>query len=246
MPPSNNDLSTQISASLLSRYNLPVSPVWLGNFVSTIRTPHPPFPALTSTAQFRLLASDFTESLSKTNPTSLLPIDVNVTTMKESRLTGNVPCQVLDVEDIGSSKWSQIEAIERIERGEEIRGREVVRTLPAEDTDGPGGSSVQGAVGAKSYGPHRIWLQDARGTKVVAFEKQKVQRLGIGDDGMNIGMKVVLKEGTIIRRGVVMLIPRTVVVLGGKIEAWDKGWKEGRKERLLRTITQARNQVGNG
>jgi hypothetical protein len=37
--------------------------------------------------------------------------------------------QVLDIEDIGTSLWSQIEAIERVERGEAIHGREIVRTI---------------------------------------------------------------------------------------------------------------------
>jgi RecQ-mediated genome instability protein 1 len=36
-----------------------------------------------------------------------------------------------------------------------------------------------------------------------------------------------------VRRGVVMLEPGNVQVVGGKLEALDKAWKEGRKERLV-------------
>ncbi len=236
--PSTDALATQISTAILARHNLPVSPTWLAPFLSTTRTPPPPLPALTSTAQFRLLASDFTTSLSTANPTTLLPSDVNDPNVKERKLVGNVPVQVLDVEDIGSSKWSQIEAIERIERGEEVRGREVIRTLPNEAAEGTGENPAPAGAGnvAKSSGPHNLLLQDAKGTKVVAFEKTRVPKLGLGDEGMSIGMKVVLKAGSVVRRGVVILGPENVVVLGGKVEVWDNSWREGRKGRLKRAV----------
>jgi RecQ-mediated genome instability protein 1 len=53
---------------------------------------------------------------------------------------------------------------------------------------------------------------------------------------MSIGMKVVLKPGTIVARGVVLLEPATVVVLGGKIEALHKSWLENRKKDLKAAI----------
>jgi RecQ-mediated genome instability protein 1 len=152
---------------------------------------------------------------------------------------------VLDVEDIGASKWSQVEAIERVERGEEVRGREVIRVLPAEareegpGEENPGGPNVAASSAGKAAGGrHRYVLQDAKGTKVVAFESVRIPQLGLGDEGVSIGVKVVLKAGTLVRRGTVMLGPENVVVLGGKVEAWDKAWKEGRKERLKRAVEQ--------
>lgn len=237
MPPSDAT-AAQISALLLARHNLPVSPTWLSAILSTSRTPLPPVPALTSTAHFCLLASDFCTSLSTANPATLLPQDINDPNVQERRLAGNVPVQVLDVEDIGSSKWSQIEGIERVERGEEVRGREVIRTLPVEVGEGTGEGPAPAVPGAsvRSTGPHKLLLQDARGTKVVAFEKARVPKLGLADDGFSIGMKVVLRAGSVVRRGVVMLIPESVVVLGGKVEVWDKSWREGRKGRLTRAL----------
>ncbi|KAI5293671.1 hypothetical protein KEM55_006900, partial [Ascosphaera atra] len=52
-------------------------------------------------------------------------------------------------------------------------------------------------------------------------------------NGMKIGMKLVLRD-ILVARGMALLEPRNVTVLGGKIEAKDKAWREGRKETLLR------------
>ena len=238
---SSEALAAQIAVGLQARHGLSVNHTWLAAILPTTRTPPPPVPSLISTAHFRLLASDFTISLSTTNASTLLPVDVNDPNVKERKTAGGVPVQVLDIEDIGTSRWSQIEAIERVERGEEVRGREVIRTLPAEAGEGPGDNpapaSAAGGAG-KSAGPHKYLLQDARGTKVVAFEKVRVPRLGLGDDGVSIGMKIMLKTGCVVRRGVLLLAPENVTVLGGKVETWDKTWKEGLKERLRRAVEQ--------
>src|SRR5436305_3024188 len=239
-------LAAQISATLQTRHNLSINLTWLVAILSTSRTPLPPLPALTSTAHFRLLTSDFTTSLSTSNASTLLPTDISDSNIKERKLAGNVPLQVLDVEDIGTSKWSQVEAIERVERGEEVRGREIIRTLPAEGEENRGGADAAAAAAASSAagkaagGRHRYVLQDARGTKVVAVENVRIPQLGLGEEGVSIGIKVVLKADTLVRRGTVMLGPENVVVLGGKVEAWDKAWKEGRKERLKRAVEQER------
>ncbi|KNG90007.1 putative RecQ-mediated genome instability protein [Aspergillus nomiae NRRL 13137] len=120
----------QIAAQLLSSKSLPVSAAWLSNFIdSTAHQRNVPLSALTQTALFRILASDFRDSLSTRTPSSLLPVDVLDPTVQERRLQSLIPVQVLDIEDIGASLWSQVEAIERVERGEAIRGREIVRTI---------------------------------------------------------------------------------------------------------------------
>jgi RecQ-mediated genome instability protein 1 len=234
-------LTAQVAAALYARHGLAANPRWLASIVTTTRTPAPPLAALASTAHFRLLNADITAALSASHPTATLPPDISDVNVKERKLAGNVAVQVLDVEDVGASKWSQVEAIERVERGEEVRGREVIRALPAEAGEGGPGEENPGVAAASSAGKaaggrHRYVLQDAKGTKVVAFENVRVPQLGLGDEGVSIGMKVVLKSDTLVRRGTVMLGPENVVVLGGKVEAWDKAWKEGRKERLKRAV----------
>ncbi|EXJ94677.1 hypothetical protein A1O1_03074 [Capronia coronata CBS 617.96] len=285
-------LHTQLSTSLQIRHNLPVNPQWLTDFLSSRGPTPPPFPALLSTAHFRILASDITTSLRPVSAGDVLPPDVSDVNVKERRLAGTVIVQVLDVLDVGSSKWSQVEAIERVENGEEIRGREVIRTVDVmeEGDDGSGGidpaATSGGGVGARpsgrtngttattttstatansgyaanpnklSLGPHKLLLQDARGTKVLAFELVRVPGIGLSisasaarpsatsngarantipteDPGMFIGCKILLKPGTVVRRGMAMLTPENCVLLGGKLEAWDRKWKEERKQRLI-------------
>jgi hypothetical protein len=73
---------------------------------------------------------------------------------------------------------------------------------------------------------------------VVTLEKVRVLKVGLSDDGMSVGMKTMLKVGSVVRRGVVMLAPENVNVLGGKVGTWDKIWRDGRMERLKRALEQ--------
>jgi len=134
----------------------------------------------------------------------------------------------MDIEDIGRSRWSQVEALEAQERGETTKGREVVRVLPAED----GGEAAAGGSAAggqsSSAGPHKLLLQDAKGTKVYGLEVRGIQGVSVG---MSIGAKLILRDFEV-ARGVIMLEPRCVEVLGGKVDAWDRKWREERKKIL--------------
>ncbi|KAJ4651967.1 hypothetical protein HRR91_004991 [Exophiala dermatitidis] len=237
-------------------------------------------PALLSTAHFRILTSDITTSLRPTNSAEVLPADISDITVKERRLAGPVITQVLDVIDVGSSKWSQVEAIERVERGEEVRGREVIRTVddgndedavsaaPAPAARATTTSNTRSTATATSLGPHKLLLQDAKGTKVLAFEVVKVPGIGVStaasasasvsaqqqqqgsnrsmveDPGMAIGCKILLKPGTVVRRGMVMLKPEDCVVIGGKVDAWDRKWKEERKKNLTMLLNRENGIVG--
>ena len=136
--------------------------------------------------------------------------------------------QVLGVEDISKSRWQQIEAIEAIERGEGTKGREIIRVVATEDADG-----VQGGL-QKSRGVHKLLLQDAAGVCVHGLEMKAVEGVAVG---MGIGCKIQLRDATV-ARGMVMLEPKSVTIIGGKIEALHKAWKEGRKAALRRGIEE--------
>ncbi|GAQ46596.1 hypothetical protein AtubIFM55763_001930 [Aspergillus tubingensis] len=227
---------SQITTHLLTTKSLPVSPTWLTTFLTSTTTSRTiPLSALTQTALFRILTSDIRDSLSTTNPSTLLPADIFDPTIQERRLNGPIPLQVLDIEDIGTSLWSQVEAIERVERGEAIRGREIVRTVNVgEDSEETNhNNAAGGGGGGDSTGPHRLILQDAAGTRAVGVEFARVNGIGLGK--LAIGAKVVVRDVTV-ARGLVMLTPESCVVLGGKIEGLDVQWREGRKERLLGRI----------
>lgn len=243
-----------IRSHLLTSKSLPVSATWIANFFASIsqNQQRASLSALTQTAVFRILASNFTESLSTSSPATLLPRDISDPAIQERRIPGPVPVQVLDIEDIGTSLWSQVEKIEQVERGETIRGREIVRSVNVDGGDSesntnnnnnttPSGNTV-------GHGPHRLVLQDSMGNKVVAMELKDIP--GIAIDKISIGAKLVLKN-TIVGRGMILLTPDTVTLLGGKIEAMDTLWRKTRKERLLGKIQnlegeQRQNGANNG
>ncbi|KAL4901387.1 hypothetical protein BDW74DRAFT_181955 [Aspergillus multicolor] len=236
------DIQDQLNAQLQSK-SLPVSSAWLSTFLSTGTQQRTPLPALTKTALFRLLNTDFRESLTPHSPTSILPVDIFDPTVQERRLTGPIPLQVLDIEDIGTSIWNQVEAIERIERGEAVRGREIVRTVNVGDEQ-DGNTRANNAAGNanagaptnanESNGPLRLILQDAKGTRAVGIEMTHIN--GVAIEKLPIGSKLLLKNATV-ARGMILLTPESVTILGGKIEAMDSAWKAGRKARLLEKIT---------
>jgi RecQ-mediated genome instability protein 1 len=140
---------------------------------------------------------------------------------------------VLDIEDIGYSRWSQVEAIEAKERGETTKGREIVRVVPGEE----GGPQEHPTTDSK--GPFKLLLQDAKGVKVYAFDLSGIPGI---NTNMSMGAKLLLRNCDV-RRGVIMLEPGSVQILGGKIEALDKAWKAGRKDRLM-NAARAEGEAG--
>lgn len=221
---------TQTLTTFLTARHLPPSTAWLDTCLSSIR-PTTPLPALQQTVLFRLLVSDLTTSLAST--AASLPTNIPSATAKEARLPTSVVFQVLDMEDVGSSRWSQVEAIDARERGESTRGREVIRVVPVVGENGVAETSAPSA----SSGPHKLLLQDVRGGKIYAFENSRIEGFAIGSLG--IGGKVLVKAGAIVARGVLMLNAKDVEVLGGRVEAWDEAWGEKRREVLRERVGAA-------
>lgn len=188
------------------------------------------------TVKTRLLASDLTtpglldpESI----PTISLPSGITNPAIRETRLSRHVYVQVADIEDLARSRWEQVEELEAIERGEQTRGREVIR-LPTNGADADelqngtvNGPSTGVAVAAAQSGPavgtsnkasHRLVLQDCKGQTVYGLELTRTPRIAIGT--INIGEKILLRKGAVVARGVILLEPSTCHTLGGKIDAW--------------------------
>ncbi|KAI9816498.1 MAG: hypothetical protein M1827_001630 [Pycnora praestabilis] len=220
---SSSILATQIFTHLSTTKSLFPSPTWLQSFLSTQRLTTP-LPALTQSALFRLLASDITTTLSTTTttPSTCFPTDIHNAEIKERRLAGPIAVQVLDVEDIGKSRWEQVEAIEASERGEGTKGREIIRVVLSDAQNGSEEPLIHSA------GPHKLLLQDAKGARVYGIEVKGVRGVGVG---MSIGSKMVLTD-VLVARGVVLLDQEKASCLGGKIEGLHRAWKEGRKEQL--------------
>lgn len=221
--PSAN-LATQIATQLRTNKCLNPSRPWLETCLSTQR-PATPLTALYQTALFRILASDITTSLEPISSTCF-PQDVHNVSLKDRRILGPIVVQVLDVEDMSKSRWEQIEAIEALERGEGTKGREIVRVVATVEGDDPN------AAASKSGGPHKLLMQDAKGVRLYALELKDIGGVSLS---MSLGCKIVLKNVTV-ARGVILLEPATTTMLGGKIEALHKNWKENRKAHLKAAI----------
>ncbi|KAK6216094.1 hypothetical protein LQW54_003870 [Pestalotiopsis sp. IQ-011] len=209
----------------------------------------PPLPALAATAKARLMAADITGTGVLDASAAALPPNVTSQEAKELRLPRDVLVQVLDIDNLTKSKWEQVEELEAIARGEQTRGREVIRLPTAgeeDDVEGsvssaatqviPSGPNVRGgsAAAAPKNSTHRLVLQDCKGQKVYGLELKRIDRIGVGT--LNIGEKILLKKGTIVARGTLLLEPSSCTILGGKVDAWQKAWLDGRLARLRETV----------
>lgn len=264
------DLSAQL-IPLLTSQSLPrPSKTWLNSIIQ-LRTPPPPIASLVATARIRLLAADLTTRGLLDGAymaTSSFPPNLANPEVQQTRLGRDVVVQVLDIEDMSRSRWEQVEELEAIERGEQTRGREIVR-LPTGGEDegsdaaergdeaatqalGPtqtqaqgGGAAGSAAAAAATSGrknaKHKLVLQDCKGQKIYAIELRRVDGIAIGKT--NIGEKILLRTRSTISRGVVLLEPAACVVLGGKVDAWHKAWVEGRLGALRAAVgADRRNQ----
>lgn len=112
------------------------------------------------------------------------------------------------------------------ERGETRKGHEVIRVVPDEEDDSDPNPPP---AGNQASGPHKLLVQDAKGNKAYAFEMEDVKDVDVNT--ISIGAKLVLRDVTV-ARGVIMLTERSTSVLGGKVEAWDKKWRDDRTKVL--------------
>ncbi|KAL9941621.1 hypothetical protein ACHAQF_002613 [Verticillium nonalfalfae] len=245
------DLALQLRLALqAAHYPTPTTP-WLTALLGT-RHPPPPLPSLVATAKARLLAADLTTpALLDPAHAAAFPPDLAAPTTPERTLAADVHVQVADVENLSRSRWEQVEALEALERGEGTRGREIIR-LPTNDVvdgDDLGDTattqqtqqqqqqqqpSTRASAAAAANATHRLVLQDCRGQNVYAMELTRIERIGVGVTA--IGEKMLIRRGTRVARGTLLLTPENCLVLGGKIEAWQRPWVEGRLTRLREAV----------
>jgi RecQ-mediated genome instability protein 1 len=235
----------QLTASLTS-LGLPTPhPSFLSPILANGLQKKTPLPGLIATAKLRLLCADFSSPLILASSPAPPAFPPNITDVKipARKLDRDVVVQVLDVEDIGKSKWSQIELLESVRKGETTKGREVIRVVPNEENRLPSSASTQ-AIGTQAAGrqgeggkegPFKLLMQDCKGNRVYGFELHKVQKVEY-PPGMGIGCKILLKRGSQIARGMVLLEPEKTVVLGGRIDGLDKAWREGWEQRLRELV----------
>ncbi|KAI1397765.1 hypothetical protein F4819DRAFT_499255 [Hypoxylon fuscum] len=243
------DILTQIRGSLQSQGFPTPTLAWIQSAMPS-RNPLPPLPALVATIKTRLLAADLTNPGILEPPAPAFPPNLANPEVKETKLPRDVPVQVLDIDNLSKSKWEQVEELEAIARGEQTRGREIVRLPTGADDDneehGVGSESTApppasrnttvaaNAAAASRNATHRLVLQDCRGQTLPGLELRRIERVGVG--ALHIGEKLLLRKGATVARGVVLLDPASCVVLGGKVEAWHRAWVDGRLARLREAV----------
>ncbi|EJP69350.1 RecQ-mediated genome instability protein 1 [Beauveria bassiana] len=248
------DLVSQLRTSLAAQSLPPASTSFLTTLISA-RTPPPPPASLLATAKARLLACDLTQStggILDADAMAALPADVGSARAEKRTLPRDVHVQVLDVENLSLSRWEQVEELESVERGERRQGREVIRVTAeeGEEEEGDGSSRATGTQGRGAGGAqqvtaaknavHRLVLQDCKGQSVYAVEMKRMDRIGIGKT--SIGEKMLLRAGSVVARGSVLLTPDKTVFLGGKVESWHEAWTSGRLARLKAAVGADRPQ----
>lgn len=155
--------------------------------------------------------------------------------------------QVIGIEDLGRSKWDQVEQLEAERKGEYTKGREIIRVIPddpSRPTPNPTATNPPSSI-ARIGGPFKLLLQDVRGKNATAFELKTVDRIGYPPI-MGIGCKMTVKKGTRVARGVVLLEPERCVVLGGRVERWEREWRERRECRVREEVARERRQRAEG
>ena len=229
-------LLAQLSSQIRQTKSICPSEEWLVSFIATQKSTTP-IQVLLQTAVFRLLASDLTTTLIVSH-TTCFPNDIVNVNCQECRLDGPIAVQMLSVEDLSKSRWERIETIEAVERGEQKKGREIIRVAnvpDGEDVPNPGNDTQR----SKSSGPHKLLLQDAAGLKVWGIELKPVKGV---DLSMPIGCKFVLRN-VLVARGLLLLNGSSTLSLGGKIEESHRIWRDGRKDELRAQIEAARSSA---
>lgn len=233
------DPTAHISNALASS-SIPLpSPAFLTTLTSASTTASTE--SLVATAKSRILACDLARNSILDPSLASLPLGADDPRTQESRLPCAVHVQVLDVENLNLSRWAQIEELEAEERGESTRGREVVRVTADDEDAVPESQATQRPAGRNGTGraaggnaTHRLVLQDCKGKKIFGVELKRVEGVCVGRTG--IGEKILLRAGTTVARGVVLLTPESCVLLGGRVEAWHKAWMDGRLARLKESV----------
>lgn len=124
-----------------------------------------------------------------------------ILTERDTILRDEILVQIIDIYDIGTSKYRQLQRIDQTQSSNTDKLR--TRFPTAEDnSDEPLNASL-----------HKLVIQDSSGTLIYAIEYKKIPELS---HETLLGCKLLLKN-TKFQRGVALLEPASVQVLGGSI-----------------------------
>jgi RecQ mediated genome instability protein len=163
--------------------NMPVSEKFIMNLLETRR--NDPFKALVMTVRSRVLNAELEDSIDKSQTQNLFPPTAMNETQyrRDTKIPRTITVQVIEIEDVSRSRMDQLETLEREERGENVKGREIVRNV----TEGDEGGAGQVFSKPDTTGEIKLLLEDAVLGRMYGIALDPIKGI---HTGMNIGTKV--------------------------------------------------------
>ncbi|KAK9381334.1 uncharacterized protein V2V93DRAFT_318701, partial [Kockiozyma suomiensis] len=174
------------------------------------------------------------------------------TTTQAITITAPTTFQIVDVLEIGISKYEQLR---RLEDGMTDGGRKIVRDLPPTDSDNDfttsneqtlelpqsSNAAVQYHIFETNGKPKpligkstcKLLLQDALGRLFWAIELKPIPNIQVG---LKLGCKITVAADTLCLRGVIMLKPTGTILHGGVIEEWNVRFRMEFMSKLKRDL----------
>ncbi|GAO48209.1 hypothetical protein SAICODRAFT_83385 [Saitoella complicata NRRL Y-17804] len=221
-----------------SSIGLPLKQNWLVSILQVNDPPQAP-QLLQAYVHSHILSSSVTESID--SPAWFPP---NTSEQHETTLPGPFVVQVAHVREIGESTISQLEKLESYASGETTRGRSIIRNIIEDDGVHGGATQTQGTnatqatdVVGRPVGKHtcKVTFEDGAGRRVYGIEAKAVDSFYVG---MNLGCKVILRNIHMLR-GVILLKPANVTMLGGKIDSWNDNLLKNLQDELERELKRS-------
>ncbi len=175
-------LQTQVLAHFASK-QIHLSNTFISSLLNAL---HPPpltlTPALLANFHTSFLLSALQQSVS---PQSYLPL--SIPTQHNITIPGPILAQIIHVQDIGTSRLAQLEALEKAETEKGPQGRRVV-DIPAEG-EGDDNPVQDGSNEGLSVGKSicKVLLEDGRGERVYGMEVKPIDNIKVGT---HLGCKV--------------------------------------------------------
>lgn len=156
-------------------------------------------------------------------------IPESILTERDACLSDSILVQVLEIFDVSKSAYKRLEILEENDESNIDRMRR--RTVGLETGDSQGFTTTC---------MHKLVLQDSAGTLIYGIEYRRIAQLS---ERTELGCKFLLRK-TKFHRGVALLEPETVTVLGGSIPEMNVSRTEIYKQKLKQQLDQVRPQGG--
>jgi hypothetical protein len=156
-------------------------------------------------------------------------IPTEILTERDTTLAGTVLVQIIDIYDIAISKYRKLEILEETDSSNTDRLRRTITNV----------TDPSDQIQPQNASLHKLVLQDSAGTLIYAIEYKKVAGLS---EYSQLGCKLLLTNMKF-QRGVALLEPDSVKVLGGSIPSMNVNRQQRRRDQLANDLKKMPGQV---